>query len=74
MSSHRRAFQKTLIDQPLMRAVVADLALDYEAAAMLTMRVARAFDGESEAGARASPAWRGARQVLDHEAHAAVRL
>ena len=45
---HRRVFQKTLIDQPLMRAVVADIALDYEAAAMLTMRVARAFDGESE--------------------------
>ncbi len=47
--SHRRAFQKTLIDQPLMRAVVADLAVDYEAAAMLAMRVARAFDGETEA-------------------------
>ena len=47
--SHRRAFQKTLIDQPVMRAVVADLAVDYEAAAMLAMRVARAFDGESEA-------------------------
>ena len=46
--SHRRAFQKTLIDQPLMRAVVADIALDYEAAAMLIMRVARAFDGQSE--------------------------
>ncbi|MGO9983788.1 MAG: acyl-CoA dehydrogenase family protein [Rhodomicrobium sp.] len=46
--SHRRAFQKTLIDQPLMRAVVADLAADYEAAAALTMRIARAFDGESE--------------------------
>jgi putative acyl-CoA dehydrogenase len=46
--SHRRAFQKKLIDQPLMRAVVADLALDYEAAAMLTLRVARAFDGETE--------------------------
>src|SRR5262249_31894391 len=46
--SHRRAFQRNLIDQPLMRAVVADLALDYEAAAMLTMRVARAFDGETE--------------------------
>jgi putative acyl-CoA dehydrogenase len=45
--SHRRAFQKTLIDQPLMAAVIADLALDYEAAAMLTMRVARAFDGDS---------------------------
>ncbi len=46
--SHRRAFQKTLIDQPLMRAVIADLAVDYEAAAMLTLRVARAFDGETE--------------------------
>jgi putative acyl-CoA dehydrogenase len=45
---HRRAFQRALIDQPLMRAVVADIALDYEAAASLTMRVARAFDGESE--------------------------
>jgi putative acyl-CoA dehydrogenase len=45
--SNRRAFQKTLIDQPLMRTVVADLALDYEAAAALTMRVARAFDGET---------------------------
>lgn len=47
--SHRRAFQKTLIDQALMRMVVADLAVDYEAAAELTMRVARAFDGEAEA-------------------------
>ncbi len=45
--SHRRAFQKTLIGQPLMRAVIADLALDYEAAATMTMRVARAFDGDS---------------------------
>ena len=47
--SHRRAFQKTLIDQPVMRAVVADLAVDYEAAAALTLRIARAFDGETEA-------------------------
>jgi putative acyl-CoA dehydrogenase len=47
--SHRRAFQKTLVDQPVMRAVIADLTLDYEAAAMLTMRVARAFDGETAA-------------------------
>ncbi len=46
-ASHRRAFQKTLIDQPLMRAVLADLAVDYEAAAALTMRVARAFDGDT---------------------------
>lgn len=45
---HRRAFQKTLIDQPAMAAVIADLALEYEAAAALVMRVARAFDGATE--------------------------
>lgn len=44
----RRAFQKTLIDQPAMRAVIADLGLEYEAAAALTMRVASAFDGQEE--------------------------
>ena len=44
----RRAFQKTLIDQPAMRGVIADLALEYEAAALMTLRVARAFDGTSE--------------------------
>ncbi|MFZ5670623.1 MAG: isovaleryl-CoA dehydrogenase [Pseudomonadota bacterium] len=44
----RRAFQRTLIDQPAMRGVIADLALEYEAAAALTMRVARAFDGADE--------------------------
>jgi putative acyl-CoA dehydrogenase len=41
---HRRAFQKRLIDHAAMRGVLADLALEYEAAAALTMRVARAFD------------------------------
>ena len=45
----RRVFQKTLIDQPAMRAVLADLAVEYEAAVALTMRVARAFDGADEA-------------------------
>lgn len=46
--SNRRAFQKTLIDQPAMRAVIADLALEYEAAVALTLRVARAFSGRDE--------------------------
>jgi putative acyl-CoA dehydrogenase len=46
----RRVFQKTLIDQPAMTAVIADLALDYEAAVVLVMRVARAFDAVDEAG------------------------
>ena len=43
----RRAFQKRLIDQASMRQVLADLAIEYEAAVALTMRVARAFDAES---------------------------
>ena len=44
---NRSAFQKRLIDQPLMRAVLADLALDVEGALALGLRVARAFDGET---------------------------
>ncbi len=45
--SHRTAFQRRLIDQPLMRAVLADLALDWESALTLGMRVAKAFEGRS---------------------------
>lgn len=41
---HRKAFGKLLVDQPLMRNVLADLALESEAAIALTMRVARAID------------------------------
>jgi putative acyl-CoA dehydrogenase len=41
----RSAFQRRLIDQPLMGAVLADLALDWEGALALGMRVARAFGG-----------------------------
>ena len=40
----RRAFGKLLADQPLMRNVLADLALESEAAVALAMRVARAVD------------------------------
>ena len=46
----RTAFQKRLIDQPAMRAVIADLALEYEAAAALVTRVARAFGDRDEGG------------------------
>ena len=46
---HRRAFGALLVDQPLMRNVLADLALESEAATLLGMRLARAVDdGESE--------------------------
>ncbi|SIS56879.1 acyl-CoA dehydrogenase family protein [Paracoccus saliphilus] len=44
-AKNRSAFQKRLIDQPLMQAVMADLALDCEGALALGLRVARAFDG-----------------------------
>ncbi|PZU89960.1 MAG: isovaleryl-CoA dehydrogenase [Shinella sp.] len=40
----RKAFGAYLVDQPLMRNVLADLALESEAAIALTMRVARAID------------------------------
>jgi putative acyl-CoA dehydrogenase len=41
---HRAAFQKHLADQPMMRAVLADLALEAEGATALVMRLCRAFD------------------------------
>ncbi|SEK41268.1 putative acyl-CoA dehydrogenase [Roseovarius azorensis] len=44
---HRSAFQKQLIDQPLMRSVLADLALDWEGTLALGLHVARAFDGRT---------------------------
>jgi len=40
----RKAFGKLLIDQPLMRAVLADLALENEANVVLMMRLARAYE------------------------------
>ncbi len=43
-TSQRMAFGKRLIDQPLMRNVLADLALESEAATALAIRLARAFD------------------------------
>ena len=41
---YRTVFQKHLADQPMMRAVLADMALDAEAELALVMRLARAFD------------------------------
>ena len=44
---HRNAFGKRLIEQPLMRNVLADLALESEAATAFALRVARAVDRAS---------------------------
>ncbi|HTV38387.1 MAG TPA: isovaleryl-CoA dehydrogenase [Xanthobacteraceae bacterium] len=48
-ANYRTAFQKKLVDQPLMTGVLADLALEAEAAAALTFRLARAYDETGEA-------------------------
>ncbi len=53
---HRSAFQKRLVSQPLMRNVLADLAIESEAALALSLRIARAMDeaaGDEAAGALA---------------------
>jgi putative acyl-CoA dehydrogenase len=43
-TSQRAAFGRLLIDQPLMRNVLADLAIESEAATIGAMRLARAYD------------------------------
>jgi putative acyl-CoA dehydrogenase len=49
-ASQRIAFQRRLIDQPLMANVLADLAVESEAATALALRLARAFDAQDDAG------------------------
>jgi putative acyl-CoA dehydrogenase len=41
---HRTVFQRKLADQPMMRTVLADLALELEATVALVMRLAHSFD------------------------------
>jgi putative acyl-CoA dehydrogenase len=58
-TTHRSAFGKHLIDQPLMRNVLADLCVESEATTALAMRLARAYDeahADAEAGEDSSDA------------------
>jgi putative acyl-CoA dehydrogenase len=48
----RKAFGRVLADQPLMRGVLADLVLESEAALAMTMRLASAFEEESDPAQR----------------------
>jgi putative acyl-CoA dehydrogenase len=48
-TTHRSAFGKRLVEQPLMQNVLADLAIESEAATISSLRLARAYD-ESTAG------------------------
>ncbi len=50
---HRSAFGRLLAEQPVMRSVLADLALESEAATILMLRVAHAFDAPDDALQRA---------------------
>jgi len=43
-AAHRSAFGKTLIEQPLMRNVLADLCVESEAATISALRLARSYD------------------------------
>src|SRR5271155_4807146 len=43
-AEHRTAFQRRLVDQPLMRNVLADLAVEMEASTAMIFRIGRAFD------------------------------
>jgi putative acyl-CoA dehydrogenase len=52
-TAQRLAFGKPLITQPLMRNVLADLALESEASCALALRLARAFDHPADSHERA---------------------
>jgi putative acyl-CoA dehydrogenase len=52
-AAHRTAFGKLLAEQPLMQNVLADLAVEAEAATVSAMRLARAYD-EAAAGDEAA--------------------
>jgi putative acyl-CoA dehydrogenase len=51
-AAHRSAFGQLLVDQPLMRNVLADLCVESEAATLTALRVAGAFDRDEAAFAR----------------------
>ncbi len=60
---HRSAFGKLLVDQPAMQNVLADLAVESEAATVSAMRVARSYD---EDGAEATAFRRFATAVMKY--------
>jgi putative acyl-CoA dehydrogenase len=55
-AGHRSAFGKLLVDQPLMRNVLADLCVESEAATFTALRLAGAFDRKEAAFARVATA------------------
>jgi putative acyl-CoA dehydrogenase len=72
-TAHRAAFGKLLIDQPLMRNVLADLCLEAEAATVLAMRLARAYD-EASADAEQAAVMAGSGGAEESDAQLFKRL
>ncbi len=56
-ASQRSAFGKRLVEQPLMQSVLADIALESEAATALALRLAKAVDRQSEPAEAAVRRW-----------------
>jgi putative acyl-CoA dehydrogenase len=55
-AAHRSAFGRLLVDQPLMKNVLADLCVESEAATVSSFRLARAFDERDDAFRRLATA------------------
>jgi putative acyl-CoA dehydrogenase len=53
-AAHRSAFGALLVDQPLMESVLADLCIESEAATVLALRLARAYDRRADDAAEAA--------------------
>ena len=64
--AHRSAFGKTLASQPLMQNVLADLAVESEAATISALRLARAYDEALAGDERAAQLKRIANAVLKY--------
>src|SRR5436309_3185275 len=65
-AAHRSAFGKRLIEQPLMRNVLADLCVESEAATTSAMRLARSYDDSIAGGEEAEAFQRIANPVLKY--------
>jgi putative acyl-CoA dehydrogenase len=65
-TAHRAAFGADLIDQPLMRNVLADLCVESEAATIAGMRLARAYDEVADGDEEATEFRRLANAVLKY--------
>ncbi len=65
-ASHRSAFGKVLVEQPLMQNVLADLAVEAEAATISSLRLARSYDEAAAGDAEAEAFKRIANAVLKY--------